>query len=74
MGLSIGLYVQSFDISRFRQSKDVYEKMLNAMITNNDVTERIRNNKEHTQTKKISNNQTLNTYIINSWLFDGIKK
>jgi len=39
MGMSIGLYVLNFDMARFKQSKGLTEKMLNAIITLNDVKE-----------------------------------
>jgi hypothetical protein len=39
MGLAIGLYTLNFDMARFKQSKGVTEKMLNAIITNNEISQ-----------------------------------
>lgn len=73
MGLAIGLYVLNFDMARFKQNKGVTEKMLNAIITNNDITERIKKDKAKPM---ISPNSIspLNPYIANSWLFDGLNR
>ena len=74
MGLAIGLYSINYDMSRFKISKGLSEKILNAMITNNDVKEREKKegirNRPH-----ISPNSTspLNPYISFNWLFSGIK-
>ena len=74
MGLAISLYVINFDMSRFKQSKGVTEKMLNAIITNNDINEHIKKTTKKTK-PMISPNSTsiLNPYQSHSWLFDGIK-
>lgn len=83
MGLSIGLYVLNFDMARFKQSKGVTEKMLNAIITINDVKEiEKRVNSGNTKTinyknkPAISPNSTspLNPYAANAWLFNGLKE
>ena len=82
MGLSIGLYVLNFDMLRYKQSKGVTEKMLNAIITVNDIQEmEKRMNSGNTKTNNFKNkpmispNSTspLNPYMVNAWLFDGIK-
>jgi predicted hydrocarbon binding protein len=39
MGLSIGLYVLNFDIARYKQNKGITEKMINAILTVNDMNE-----------------------------------
>jgi len=72
MGLSIGLYVLNFDMLRYKQSKGITEKMINAIITNNDI-----NSMEIVKGKNrpmISPNSasSLNPYIANAWLFSGI--
>lgn len=74
MGLSIGLYVLNFDMTRFKQSKGITEKMINAIITNNDIST-IGRKSEINAKPRISPNSTseLNPYIANSWLFAGIK-
>lgn len=73
MGLSIGLYVLNFDMARFKQSKGVTEKMLNAIITNNDISE-IDKKKTIEQRKSLfNNNSNMNPYATHGWLFDGIK-
>ena len=72
MGISIGLYVLNFDMAKFKQSKGVTEKMLNAILTNNDI-----NNMDKERNKPmISPNSTspLNPYIANAWLFSGLQK
>lgn len=74
MGLAVGLYVLNFDMARFKQSKGITEKMLNALITNNDIDDMSRkrdiNNRPLISPNSVS---PLNPYIANSWLFDGIK-
>lgn len=74
MGLSIGLYVLNFDMARFKQSKGIAEKMINAIITNNDISEI---GKKQTTVGKptisTNNSSSLNPYSVNSWLFSGIK-
>jgi len=74
MGLSLGLFVINFDMARFKQSKGITEKMLNAIITNNDISE-IGSKKEIKNRPIISPSSAspLNPYISNSWLFDGLR-
>jgi hypothetical protein len=86
MGLSIGLYVLNFDMARYKQSKGITEKMLNAIITINDINEIGRRVPTgHTLTIRdttiknkpmISPNNVspLNPYGANAWLFDGLKE
>jgi hypothetical protein len=62
---------------RYKQSKGITEKMLNAIITNNTMNEiGKRMNSGNTKTYKpmISPNSVspLNPYLINKWLFNGI--
>ena len=74
MGLSIGLYVVNFDMARYKQSKGITEKLLNAIINLNDIKEI--EGKLGTKNKPmISPNSVspLNPYQANAWLFDGIK-
>lgn len=71
MGLSIGLYVLNFDMARFKQSKGVTEKMLNAIMTINDMKEIEKKNKPMMSPTSKSN---LNPYQANSWLFNGLEK
>jgi hypothetical protein len=75
MGLSIGLYTLNFDMARFKQSKGVTEKMLNAIMTVNDM-ETIEKNKGVKNKPMISPSSAshLNPYIANAWLFDGLKE
>ena len=69
MGLSIALYVLNFDMARFKQSKTATEKMLNAMITNNEVNDfKIKNNIERKNQIPVNS-----PYVQNAWLFYGIK-
>jgi hypothetical protein len=74
MGLSIGLYVLNFDMARYKQSKGITEHMLNAIITNNDISE-MRKKMDIKNKPMISPNSVspLNPYGANAWLFDGIK-
>jgi hypothetical protein len=86
MGLSIGLYVLNYDMRRYKQSKGITEKMINAIITNNDIGEiRKRIATGNTLTIRdttvknkpmISPNSVspLNPYGANAWLFDGLKE
>jgi hypothetical protein len=75
MGLAIGLFVVNFDMARFKQSKGVTEKMLNAIMNVNDIKE-IERNKGIKNKPMISPNSAspLNPYISHSWLFDGLDK
>ena len=78
MGLSIGIYVLNYDMARYKQSKGITEKMLNAIITNNEMNEiGKRMNSGNTKTYKPmispNSNSSLNPYIANSWLFKGLK-
>ena len=75
MGLSIGLYVLNFDMARYKQSKSMTEKMLNAIITVNDIKD-IEKKKDVKNKPMISPNSTspLNPYIAHSWLFNGLDK
>jgi hypothetical protein len=75
MGLSIGLFVLNFDMARFKQSKGISEKLINALITNNDIKEM--ENSGMTKNKPMmspSNASSLNPYIANAWLFSGLDK
>ncbi len=77
MGLSIGLYVLNFDMARYKQSKGVTEKMLNAIITVNDIKnmeKRMNTGQTKTHKPMISPDSTnpLNPYGVNAWLFDGL--
>jgi len=74
MGLALGLYVLNFDMARFKQSKGITEKMLNAIITNNTIAE-MKINKEVKNKPVISPNSVspLNPYGANAWLFNEIK-
>jgi hypothetical protein len=69
MGLSIGLYVLNFDMAKFKQNKNILEKMLNAIITNNDIAE-MSKTKPMISPSSISQH---NPYGVNAWLFGGIK-
>ena len=73
MGLSIGLYTLNFDMARFKQSKGITEKMLNAIISNNDISEMEKNkgfkNKPMISPSSVS---PLNPYISHGWLFKGL--
>jgi hypothetical protein len=82
MGLSIALYVLNYDMARYKQSKGITEKMLNAIMTVNDFAEmdkRMNSGNTNTNIFKnkpmISPNSTnpMNPYMVNAWLFDGIK-
>jgi hypothetical protein len=82
MGLSIALYVLNYDMARYKQSKGITEKMINAILTVNDFQEmEKRMNSGNTQTNKFKNrpmispnsSSPLNPYMANAWLFDGLK-
>jgi hypothetical protein len=84
MGMSIGLYTLNFDMARFKQNKGITEKMINAFMTVNDIEgmkikqelEDRKNGIFNTKSPLInpSNNPELNTHLVNSWLFTGIKQ
>lgn len=75
MGLSIGLYVINYDMVKGNRGKSFDEKMLNAMLSSNDVE---RMNKERGIVKpkydRYNANNPMNPYIANAWLFQGLKK
>jgi len=74
MGLAIGLFVLNFDMAKFKQSKGITEKMLNSILTINDIKD-IGNKKDIKNRPMISPDSInpLNPYGGNSWLFSGIK-
>jgi hypothetical protein len=75
MGLAIGLYVLNFELAKFKQSKGISEKMIKAIITNNDIGdigERNVNRKKPIISPDSMN--PLNPYGANEWLFQGLKK
>lgn len=69
MGMGIGLYTLNFDMMRYKQSKGVTEKMLNAIITNNEIKEMQKNKPPISP----NSNSVYNPYQANAWLFSGIK-
>ena len=73
MGLAIGLFVLNFDMARFKQNKGITEKMLNAIMTINDIND-IEKRKGSKNKPMISPNSVspLNPYGANAWLFQGI--
>lgn len=77
MGLSIALYVLNYDMARYKQSKGITEKMINAILTVNDINEIEKNSQTNNFKNKplISPNSAspLNPYIGNAWLFAGLK-
>jgi len=75
MGLALGLYVLNFDMARFKQSKGIAEKMLNAIMTVHDIKDIEARNKVKYK-PMISPNSTsqLNPYGANEWLFSGLKE
>ena len=75
MGLATGLYVLNFDMMRFKQSKTQTEKMLNALITNNDVKEReLRDKNKSKPMIPRDSNHSLNPYAVHSWVFGDLEK
>ena len=73
MGLSIGLYVINYEMVRGSRSKSFDEKMLNALLTTNDIN-RINKEKGIIKPKfNIGRDNPLNPYIANAWLFQGLK-
>jgi hypothetical protein len=75
MGLSIGLFVLNFDMARFKQSKSITEKMLNALLNINDITEiGKKQDIKHRPLISPSSTSTLNPYMVHNWLFNGMKK
>jgi len=75
MGLAIGLYVLNFELAKFKQSKGISEKMVKAIITNNDIGD-IGERNVNRRKPMISPDSTnpLNPYAANEWLFQGLKK
>jgi hypothetical protein len=76
MGLAIGLYTLNFTMSLFKQNKTVTEKLLNAILSSNDIADREKENKlnDKMNTKPVNTlNSPENPYGVNSWLFTGLK-
>ncbi len=74
MGLSIGLYVLNFDMARFKQSKTITEKMINAIITVNDIKDiGSKQQIKHKPMISPSSANPMNPYAANAWLFKDIK-
>jgi len=75
MGLSLGLYVLNFDMARYKQSKGITEHMLNAIISNNDISTMERK-KDVKNKPMISPNSVspMNPYLVNGWLFKGLNE
>lgn len=75
MGLAIALYVLNYDMAKFKQNKTQTEKMLNAMMTVNDITKKELERGERNKPIITSNNSShISPYITNSWLFGGLDK
>ena len=75
MGLSIGLFVLNFDMARFKQNKGITEKLLNAIITNNDISQMSKKDKnKNSNLSSLNSTSPLNQHITNAWLFDGLNK
>ena len=75
MGLAIGLYVLNFELAKFKQSKGLAEKMIKAIITNNDIGDIGKRNVERRKPIISPNSlNPLNPYGANEWLFNGLKK
>jgi hypothetical protein len=73
MGLSIGLFALNFDMMKFKQSKGINEKMLNAIMTINDMKEiETKNGFKNKPFISPNSSSELNPYVANSWLFNGI--
>lgn len=85
IGMSIGLYVLNFDMARYKQSKGITEKMINAIMTVNDIDEMKRRKDIEDRVNGVvrvkqkpmispNSNSAMNPYIANAWLFNGIKQ
>lgn len=74
MGMATFLYVLAYDKERYKQSKITTEKMLNSMLTNNEVDEMIRRRPEHKPFLRNSNIDPNNPYYVNKWLFAGLDR
>lgn len=75
MGLSIGLFVINFDMAKFKQSKSMTEKMLNALLTNNSINEStIQTKPKFKPPVNNSFNSSMNPYVVHNWLFKGLDK
>lgn len=75
MGLSIGLFVINFDMAKFKQSKSMTEKMLNALLTNNSINEStVQTKPKFKPPVNNSFNSSMNPYVVHNWLFKGLDK
>ena len=75
MGLAIGLYVLNLDMARFKQSKGITEKMLNAIMNVNDIKNiEVKNNIKNKPMISPNSTSQLNPYGVNEWLFNGLKE
>jgi len=73
MGLAIGLFTYNFDMVRFKQSKSLSEKLINAMISFNQVKERSMADRTQPYISPNSNSP-YNPHMVNDWLYNGIKE
>jgi len=74
MGLAIGLFVLNFDMARFKQNKGITEKMLNSILTINDIKEIGAKQKiKNKPMISLDSTNPLNPYGANEWLFSGLK-
>ena len=67
--------MMNFDMARFKQSKGITEKMLNAIMTINDIDD-VKKRKGANYKPMISptSSSPHNPYAGNEWLFTGIGK
>jgi hypothetical protein len=73
MGLSIALYVINYEMARGNKTKSFDEKMLNAMISSNDIEKRNREKGIQDYKPNRYTNSQLNPYLVNAWLFKNLK-
>ena len=75
MGLAIALYVLNYDMAKYKESKSLSEKMINAMMTGNDIKEKeTKNNQKNKPAISPNSVNPLNPYGANAWLFSGLKQ
>lgn len=74
MGMACFLYVLTYDQQKYKQSKETTEKILNSMMSNNDVDELRRKKVDDKPLLGSRNVDPNNPYHVHGWLFSNLKK
>jgi hypothetical protein len=73
MGMACFLFVLTYEKDKYKQNKESTKKMLDSMLTNNDVDNFIRNRPDNNPLNGFRTIDPNNPYHVNQWLFKGLK-